>query len=130
MIRLAIHDLEEDLQVLRSSEPQAPPSARTQEAIVLEIMLVRQIAILDDVLTSRTARGVTSSIENAPILERRTQAVHKLRHLRGSLRDFHDDSVIALPGSEATDQSTLLSQLTEAGSNVASASDEKRCDFR
>lgn len=129
MIRLAIHDLEEDLQVLRSSELQAP-SARTQEAIMLEIMLVRQIAVLDDVLTSRTVRGASSPIEIAPILERRTQAVHKLHHLRRSLRDFHDESVIALPGSEATDQSTLLSQLTDAASNVASASNEKRCDFR
>jgi hypothetical protein len=129
MIRLTLHELENDIQALRSSERKAPAKARSQETIMLEVMLVRQIAVLDDVLMSRTARGVSSPVENAPVLERRVQAVNKLRHLRGTYRDAHDDSVIALPGPETSDQNTLLSKLTEAGNSVANASDEKRCVF-
>jgi hypothetical protein len=130
MIRLTYQELEEDLQAIRSSKSVAPAAMRSLELVTLEVMLVRQIALLDDVLASRAARGASSPADDAPILERRLQAARKLLRLRGALVDVHDYSVVALPGSKSPDYSVLPRQLTEAGLKVTDAEDESRCGTR
>ena len=125
--RLSLVDLESDLRRVREAagegsddKPSSCPPSYVQ--VTREVLLVRQIALLDDIITSRACRGAEDAGDSSEVLERRAWAVRELLSIRketGHERDVVAERVGSPPDS-------LLEELEAASTRVMDAKDEER----
>jgi len=146
MLSLTLEELEADLALVRAAATASDSAAERiprpdLTAVTREVVLVRQLGLLDDLAASRARRAAPASValagEDSTLMAMRGLAVARLRELRSvggggsGVWDKHDDDTVApyataAPPPTTVERRSVVDHFTAACARVRDAEDESR----